>query len=143
MVSHKTAIAANDLKAKVLDEMSAAPNHHISLVFLTSMLGRVIAERVPGVGNREDKMGHGLSKRKSIRKSIEKRVGHQIGRHGRSKSEVDRAEEIGRAERRKIEKRFAEIFAPIVIGSAVGWEMEKKGSGGRKREAIEAFLVTG
>lgn len=143
MLSRKTAISANDLKAKVLDEMSAAPNHHISLVFLTSMLGKVITERVPGVGNREDKMGHGLSKRKSIRKSIEKRVGHQIGRHGRSKSEVDRAEEVGRAERRKIEKRLAELFAPIVIGSAVGFEMKKKGSCGRKREAIEAFLVTG
>ena len=143
MLGHKTAVRAVDLKAQVLDEMTASPNHHISLVFLTSMLSKVIAERVPGVGNREDKMGHGISKRKSIRKSIEKRVGHSVGGHRRSKSEAETAEAVGRAERRKIEKRFGEIFAPLVIGSAVGWEKERKGSDARKREVIESFLVTG
>lgn len=143
MVSHKATIAANDLKSFVLDEMSAAPNHHISLVFLTSMLSRVISERVPGVGNREAKMGQGLSKRKSIRKSIEKRVGHSVGGHRRSKSEAEAAEAVGRAERMKIEKRFAAIFAPVVFGSAVGWEKEKKGSDGRKIWVMESFLLTG
>ncbi len=147
LLTHKGAVPSGDCKELVLDVLSGSPNHHISLVFLTSALNKVISERLGGsidTGGAGSLDGAKLEKRS--RKSFRKSIGHVAAqaaahRHRRTKSgDEERKKEMGKVdeERRKIERRVAEVFAPVVIRDGV---RSAKGQEQRKREVIEAFLA--
>ncbi|KAG6040575.1 hypothetical protein E4U41_000083 [Claviceps citrina] len=104
-----------DAKAQILDIFSAAPNHNIAFVFLTSTLGRVAAELSSVTAARSPPPGL-ISRRLSFR----------------------RAEDDCERRRRLRERRYADILGPLTLGATAS--DGDKGARERERMVLEIFL---
>lgn len=99
-----------DIKSQILDIFSSAPNHSIAFVFLTSTLSRVASELNPVVA--------------SPPAALTRRLSFMKGDDDWEK-------------RRKLrQRRYAEIFGPLVSRSLDGEKLAKE----RARVALEIFL---
>ncbi|KAJ6786000.1 hypothetical protein PWT90_07636 [Aphanocladium album] len=107
-----------DAKMKILDVLSAAPNHNIAFVFLTSTLARVARELTPATA---ESRAQGLQRRLSFRK-------------GGSSGDADAAVK----KRRARERRYAELLAPLTFRSGDGGK--DKAARERERAMLELFL---
>jgi hypothetical protein len=124
-----------EIKTWVLDVLSAAPNHSISFVFLTSMLCRVASELapVPKLSWKEQAAG-------SARRSMESM---------RSLSWKGKAPPLpsdpGVVRRQAVEKAYAEVFTRVIFrGPAVPMkEKERRIMEDRRRDILEVFLKGG
>ncbi|XWX00480.1 hypothetical protein V2A60_008500 [Cordyceps javanica] len=108
-----------DTKVKMLDVLSAAPNHNIAFVFLTSTLARVARELMPATA---ESRAEGLQRRLSFRKG----------------GEAD-----GAAKRRRArDRRYAELLAPLAFRSGSGGAEAARDKSARDRERamLELFL---
>ncbi|KAI9746647.1 MAG: hypothetical protein M1818_000361 [Claussenomyces sp. TS43310] len=106
----------------VLDTLSASPHHNISLVFLTSLLTKMIAEVAPTSRSAT------VSKMSSIRRSLSLK--------GRTAPVP--VPDASIVKRRNVERRFAEMFAPAIFRSSAAREKDRDRS--RKREIVGIFL---
>lgn len=111
--------AQPDAKMKILDVLSsAAPNHNIAFVFLTSTLARVAKELTPATA---ESRAEGLQRRLSFRKAS---------------SETETA----RKKQRAREKRYAELLAPLTFRTGSGEGKAGKEERERARAMLELFL---
>ncbi|KAM3530999.1 hypothetical protein MY4038_004671 [Beauveria bassiana] len=108
-----------DTKMKILDVLSAAPNHNIAFVFLTATLARVARELIPAT---TEPPAEGLSRRLSFRRSGETADGAAVKK------------------RRARERRYAELLAPLVFRSGGGAEGKDRAARERERAMLELFL---
>ncbi|OAA36183.1 phosphatase family protein [Beauveria brongniartii RCEF 3172] len=108
-----------DTKMKILDVLSAAPNHNIAFVFLTATLARVARELIPAT---TEPPTEGLSRRLSFRRSGETANGTAVKK------------------RRARERRYAELLAPLVFRSGGGAEGKDRAVRERERAMLELFL---
>lgn len=132
MMSRRQPISAEETRTWVLDVLSASPNHSISLVFLMAMLGKVLTELAPVSQSRASSSAESKKSRVGFRQSM------GYGKSRRSMSIDDPAV----MKRQTIQRRFAEIFAAVVIrGPSTLADKERRASDQRRREILEAFLV--
>lgn len=103
--------AWGDMKNRVLDILSSAPNHNIAFVFLTSTLSRVATELIPATA---ESRRQGLQRRLSFRKG----------------------ENDGTKKRRAREKRYAELLAPLAFRTS----NKDKAMRDKERAILELFL---
>ncbi|KAF4589147.1 phosphatase family protein [Ophiocordyceps camponoti-floridani] len=118
------ATAVADVKMRVLDVLSSAPNHNIAFVFLTATASRVASELSPSTGEAGDSSAtagalSGLSRRLSFRRGS--------------------GDDDGSRTRRAREKKYAEILGPLVFRA--GGEGDKdKAARERERAVMDMFL---
>jgi inositol polyphosphate 5-phosphatase INPP5B/F len=125
-----------EIKTWVLDVLSAAPNHNISFVFLTSMLCRVASELapVPKFSWKEQVAGSARSSIETMRRSLSWK-----GKAPPLPSDP------GVMRRQAVEKAYAEVFTGVIFrgpGSPVK-EKERRVVEDRRRDILEAFLEGG
>jgi hypothetical protein len=125
-----------EIKTWVLDVLSAAPNHNISFVFLTSMLCRVASELapVPKFSWKEQVAGSARSSIETMRRSLSWK-----GKAPPLPSDP------GVMRRQAVEKAYAEVFTGVIFrgpGSPVK-EKERRVVEDRRRDILEAFLKGG
>jgi phosphatidylinositol-bisphosphatase len=121
-------LAPEDERAWVLDVLASNPNHNISFVFLISTLSRVIIELTPAKPPPQKSAGSRMSL--DIRRSLSFK--------GRT---APIPPESTQSRRQAVNKKYAEIFAPIIFRSAKGKEKEKKSTEERQRRILEVFLA--
>ncbi|ATY67145.1 phosphatase family [Cordyceps militaris] len=107
-----------DTKVQILDVLSAAPNHNIAFVFLTSTLARVARELTPPATTAS--RAEGQQRRLSFRKS------------GGGGGETNGG---GAAAKRR--RRYAELLAPLTFRSG---EPRDRVTRDRERATLELFL---
>lgn len=125
-----------EIKTWVLDVLSAAPNHNISFVFLTSMLCRVAGELapVPKYSWKEQAASGARRSMESMRRSLSwKGKGPPL------------PSDPGVVRRQAVEKAYAEVFSGVVFKEpgATMKEKERKLLEDRRRNILEAFLEGG
>lgn len=109
--------AAPDMKMRILDVLSAQPNHNIAFVFLSATLARVAKELIPATA---ESRKEGLQRRLSFRKG-------------------GGEEESAMKKRRAREKRYAELLAPVAFRSG-GGSKEERAVRDKERAMLELFL---
>jgi hypothetical protein len=132
----KQLTAPEEIKTWVLDVLSAAPNHNISFVFLTSMLCRVASELapVPKYSWKEQAASGARRSMESVRRSLSWK-----GKAPPLPSDP------GMVRRQATEKAYAEVFSGVVFKgpeTAIK-EKERKLLEDRRRNILEAFLEGG
>ena len=167
----KTQLSAEDLQAVVMEPLSCAPVHSVSMTFLTFMLTRIVNEVVSASKEQlksptKDKTATSMSSRRSRASSLlsepesvesmspsVESTGKQsfltTFRRNRGQSQSAQSGEthpVPILDRRKIMlKAYAALFAPLVIRSGQDKSIkgkEKKLLDSRKRKVLEAFLET-
>jgi phosphatidylinositol-bisphosphatase len=125
-----------EIKAWVLDVLSAAPNHNISFVFLTSMLCRVAGELapVPKFSWKDNAAGSARKSMESVRRSLSWK-----GKPPPLPSDP------GVVRRQAVEKAYAEVFTGVIFRSPAGpmKEKERRAQEERRRDILEVFLKGG
>jgi len=124
---------ADETKNWVLDVLSASPNHNISFVFLTSMLGRLAGELAP-IPKRNNSVAEPPPVRGfgAVRRSLSLRPREAV---------ADAVVEEAMARRQAVEKAFAATFAGVVFrGPVPVKEKEKRVLDERRRYVLECFL---
>lgn len=114
---------AEDKKSQVLDIMSTAPNHSISLVFLTTMLGKIAGEIAPVSA---------ASTQSASR--FAKNVKRSLSFKGNT------AEDPRIVKRINVDRRYAEIFAPAICRGKSITDKEKRSQEVKQRNVVEVFL---
>lgn len=133
MTTRKQPTNAEETRMLTLDALSSSPNHSISLVFLMAMLGKVITELAPVPRSTVSSIADSKRNRMSFRQSMG---------YGKSWGSVSITEDPALAKRQAIQRRLAEIFAPVVIrGPGTLVEKDRKSGEQKKKEIIEAFLA--
>jgi inositol polyphosphate 5-phosphatase INPP5B/F len=125
-----------EIKTWVLDVLSAAPNHNISFVFLTSMLCRVAGELapIPKYSWKEQAASGARRSMESMRRSLSwKGKGPPL------------PNDPGVVRRQALDKAYAEVFSGVVFKGpgAPMKEKERKLLEDRRRNILEAFLEGG
>lgn len=127
MTLRKQAMSTEEERTWVLDVLSTAPNHNISLVFLTSMLSKIAGELapVPRSTSASAKSSFDLARRSlSIRAKKSPAV-----------------QDPAVTTRKALDRRWAEIFAGVVIrGSTPSRDKERRAADDRKRHILEVFI---
>jgi len=125
-----------EIKTWVLDVLSAAPNHNISFVFLTSMLCRVASELapVPKFSWKEQVAGSARSSMETMRRSLSWK-----GKAPPLPSDP------GVVRRQAVEKAYAEVFTSVVFRAPAApmKEKERRALEEKRRDILEAFLKGG
>lgn len=124
---NKEPMTAGEEKAWVLDVVATAPNHNISLVFLTTMLGKIAADLAPVATSNSRNPSNG---------------GFSITRSLSFKGRTPPPEDPQILKRQAINKKFSEIFGPAIFRGFpnVVKERERRAVQERQRHIIEAFL---
>jgi hypothetical protein len=160
MLSWKQPLVGEDLKQWALERMSGLPHHNISLVFLMSCLAKVASEVAPvrgggggGGGGHDSQNGSGDSRvssdsfgarsEKSSKSSrAAERAAEGLGRFRKSisrragRSPNNETEDPAVVRRREVQRRFAEVFADVVIRGGT----KEKGGRERKVGVLMSFL---
>jgi phosphatidylinositol-bisphosphatase len=113
-----TAASDPDIKSKILDVLSSAPNHNVAFVFLTSTLSKVAAELTPVAASSKTPPQRRLSFRRPA---------------GAAAAEAEAAKR-----RRAKDHRFAEIVAPAVCRT--GSSKKDKATRDKERAVLEICL---
>ncbi len=166
----KSLASAEDIQAMVMEPLSSAPVHSVSMTFLTFMLGRIIKEIVPAskehlksptsaasVSSRRSRASSLISEtgsetsmspslepgnKRSFLDSIRRRKGQSTST---STNTADTDHSIVLDRRKTLTKNYAALFAPLIIRSAHDGTAKGKGKKlleNRKRKVMEAFLET-
>jgi hypothetical protein len=124
-----------EVKTWVLDVLTISPNHNISFVFLTSMLCRLASELypVPKLSWKDNSTGSARSSMDTLRRSISWK--------GKAPPLLSNPIIV---HRQAVEKAYADIFKDAIIRgpAATIKEKERKVAEDRKREILEAFLIS-
>jgi len=125
-----------EIKAWVLDVLSAAPNHNISFVFLTSMLCHVAGELAP-----VPKFSWKSNAAGSARKSMES-VRRSLSWKGKP---PPLPTDPGVVRRQAVEKAYSEVFTEVIFRNPAGpmKEKERRVQEERRRDILETFLKGG
>jgi hypothetical protein len=124
-----------EIKAWVLDVLSASPNHNISFVFLTSMLCRIAGELspVPKSSWKGNTAGSARSSMDAVRRSLSWK--------GKAPPLPNDPAVL---RREAVEKAYAHAFIDVIFRSPSGpKDKEKKIAEDRMNEILEAFLKGG
>jgi inositol polyphosphate 5-phosphatase INPP5B/F len=124
-----------DVKAEVLDLLSAAPDHNIWFVFLTTTLAKLVGELNPIPAEEPDSGGSS-----SAAAAPPKAMGGVLGRTSLGFKKAVSGGEAARAKRRTRERRYAEMFGPAVVGGWTKVEGKDKRTEERRRGLIEVFI---
>jgi inositol polyphosphate 5-phosphatase INPP5B/F len=161
--------SSEDIQAMVMEHLSSAPVHSVSMTFLTFMLSRILKEIAPaskeqlktptlaGALSRRSRASSILSETESERSTspsvessgkrsfldtIRRRRGQSIS----ASTNAPDAETTSVLDRRKaLLKNYTALFAPLIIRSAndrLAKGKEKRILESRKRKVLEAFLET-
>ncbi|TVY54453.1 Type II inositol 1,4,5-trisphosphate 5-phosphatase, partial [Lachnellula suecica] len=103
----KQLVDAEEIKAWVLDVLSASPNHNISFVFLTSMLARVAGELAP----LPKTTWKGATQEGKVRSSMDS-VRRSLSWKGKAPA---LAEDPALVRRREVERAFVEVWGGVVF----------------------------
>ncbi|KAJ8126210.1 hypothetical protein O1611_g7428 [Lasiodiplodia mahajangana] len=128
IVSTKTPIETEDVKAGVLDILSTAPYYNISFVFLTAMLARVGGELLP--------------LNKDEREAVNTRKPGSLGKRSLSfrRTAGSTVDESAIQRRLAWERRVAEIFSSAICRTAAPANAkEKKAVEDKMRSMVEIF----
>jgi hypothetical protein len=130
MVTRKQPMDLEEERNWVLDVLSISPNHNISLVFLTSMLAKIVTELAPTPLPRPASKAGSTTSGMNLRRSLS--LKEKKGPASRDAATVTR---------RAMGRRWAEILAGVVFKSpATSREKERKVAEDRRTEIIEVFV---
>ena len=158
--------SAEDIQAMVMDPLSTAPVHSVSMTFLTFMISRIIKEIAPNTAS-SHRPSAAASTRRSRASSLFSETESETStttspsvdapkrsfldsirrRRGQSTSTSAAEAEVNPIEERRkaLTRSYAALFAPLMIRSAqdnTAKGKEKKVLESRKRKVLEAFLET-
>lgn len=119
-----------DIKARVLDELSGIPNHSVSFVFLTSMLAQVVSE-LASIGTSNEN----LPNKSNVNKFSSRMTIWKIRRP--PTEPLDPAS----VKRDLVEKAIVEVFLPAIFQDNENLrERDRKTMYEKKRTILRAFL---
>ena len=120
----KTAPGAEEKRSWILDILSASPTHSVTFTFLTFMLASMANELAPLPS---------MPTTPATPRTPDALLGDSWAR--------GRSQEPAVVRRKAVERRFAEILAPVMIKAPLPVKAkERKVSEDRRREVIEVFL---
>lgn len=143
-------LSPEEQRTWVLDVLSAAPNHNIALVFLTSMLSRVAQEVAPlsaTATHSSSSVSTAPPAASSLRGSLD--IRRSLSFKGRSPLSSPPpllpppagASDPATTRRKAVDRRFADVFADVLFrGSAAASEKDKKVVAERRTGIVEVFL---
>ena len=130
MLARKHPLTFDETRIATMVPLADSPAHSISLIQVVVRLGRVVTLRAPAPPSAA------ATEAKRSRFDFRQSMGY--ARRRRSTASDDAA----LAARRAMERRVAEMWAPVVIRGPEGvGEKERKASEARKRGVVEAFLA--
>lgn len=129
LAARKRAPTPDETRILTMVPLADSPPHSIALVHLVVRLGKVVTMRAPPSSNP-------ATEAKPSRFDFRQSMGY-----GRARR-ATLTDDPGLAARRAIERRIAEVWAPVMIRGPEGvGEKERWASEARKRGVVEAFLA--
>lgn len=133
-----------DEKSAILDTLSNSPNHNISLVFLTAMLGKVASDLAPVTSadmtatSPTSPIRSG-STRMSLDQTLRRSLSFKSGKSNTPTICVD--SENSMKKRQAVYTKFADIFGPIICRGEEGFEGKaKRNIEEKQKRVVKIFL---